>query len=223
MELDFLSELLKQAIEIVKSTLDAIDASDVVAIIGAAAWIPTIVQIIYSVQEKKEIKNRTMSMQLIDTEVFNGVSIYECRKAINSSKSGSVVLLATNMFIPEKSFFVNSFSVKLKLCNIDEEINAKILGNVDLAKDEFKINSITIPNEYNFNLHREVICEKDNIRVFALFIENYKISSIRNIEEISFVLKGTDDTKTIIIDRFNKSTYKESSFLLDESCYRYIT
>lgn len=223
MEFDLISDIFNQAVKIANNIMGTLNGSDIISIIGAAAWIPAIVQIIYSLREKKEIKNRIISMQLIDTEVFNGVSIYECRKAINSSKSGSVVLLATNMFIPEKSFFVNSFSVKLKLCNIDEEINAKILGNVDLAKDEFKINSITIPNEYNFNLHREVICEKDNIRVFALFIENYKISSIRNIEEISFLLKGTDDTKTIIIDRFNKSTYKESSFLLDESCYRYIT
>ncbi len=222
MELGFVSEILKEAITIVKDVLETVELSDVIAFIGAAAWIPAIVQIIYSVREKNETKNRTISMQIIDTKLFYGVSIYECGKTADSSKSGSVVLLATNMFVPEKSFFVDSYSIKLKLENIDKPITAKIIGNVDIIKDNIKTNKITIPVKYNFNLHREIICEKDNIRVFAIFVENHNVVSEKNIEEIEFEFKGSEDIKMVAINDESILRYVKCNFLSTEACYKYI-
>lgn len=222
MELGFVSEILKDAISIVKDVLETVELSDVIAFIGAAAWIPAIVQIIYSVREKNETKNRTISMQIIDTKLFYGVSIYECGKTVVSSKSGSVVLLATNMFVPEKSFFVDSYSIKLKLENIDKPITAKIIGNVDIIKDNIKTNKITIPVKYNFNLHREIICEKDNIRVFAIFVENHNVVSEENIEDIEFEFKGSEDIKTVTFNDESLLRYIKCNFLSTEGCYKYI-
>lgn len=222
MDLGVISEILMEAITIVKNVLETVDVSDVIAVIGAAAWIPAIVQIIYSVREKNETKNRTISMQLIDTKAFYNVSIYECGNPTNLSKSGSVVLLATNIFIPEKSFFVDSYSIKLKINNIEKLITAKIIGNVDIVKDNKQSNRLTIPIKYNFNLHREIICEKDNLRVFAVFVEEYSVMSDKNIEKIEFEFKGTEDTKIVTLDEESISTYVKCNFLSTESCYKYI-
>ncbi len=62
MELGIISDIFNQAIGVLNNILEKIDGGDVIALIGAAAWIPAIVQIIYSVREKKEIENRTISM-----------------------------------------------------------------------------------------------------------------------------------------------------------------
>lgn len=222
MELGFVSEILKEAITIVKDVLEAVDPSDVIAVIGAAAWIPAIVQIIYSVREKNETKNRTISIQLMDTKFFNKVSIYKSSNPADSSKSGSVILLATNIFIPEKSFFVDSYLIKLKMKNIENFIIAKNIGNVGIVKDNKHINDITTHIKYNFNLHREIICEKDNIRVFAIFIEENDTVTEENIENIEFEFKGTEDTKLVFIDKESISSYVKCDFLSTESCYRYV-
>ncbi len=219
MELGFISDIFNQAIGVLNNILEKIDGGDVIALIGATAWIPAIVQIIYSVREKKEIENRTISIQLVDTKVFYNTSTNECRNHANLSKPGSVVLLATNIFVPEKSFFVGSYSIKLKLSNIKEPIIADIIGNVDIVNTNYQLYRLTIPNKYNFNLHREIICEKDNLRVFAIFVEHYNIMSDKNIEWIEFEFKGTEDTKKVTLEKESISTYVRCNFLSAESCY----
>ncbi len=213
MELEFLREIITNLEQIIND-------SDPISIIGAAAWIPAIVQLYWAVREKKEIKGRKISMQIVDSKVFSNVSIEKFGKHRCYHDGSSVVLLATNIFIPEKSFFVDRLFVELKLVNTEEKIIPEIIGNAIITKNNMATNHLQIPIEYDFNLHREIICERDNIRLFALFIEDYDICSIENIENIVFKLKGSEGVKTINLNECDICLYKNSNVILETNCYK---
>ena len=73
------------------------DNDIIISALGAAAWAPALFDLFLKAKEAKDILERKIEMSVIDTII----------KKINDFPDG-VLLLAANIYIPEKSFFCNN-------------------------------------------------------------------------------------------------------------------
>ena len=153
-------------------------ASLILSIIAAGAWIPILIGFFTE-------KNRKVCANLVDYRII------ESAKATDSTGKnkiqGTILSLGINFYIPKKSFFTSELEMKIKLKN-NAETNCQLLdGSVGEQRTD-GIYFYTNPIEYNFNMHREIIAEKDNVRIIQIMAKNIEFSSIDEIEYVSFTL-----------------------------------
>ena len=83
--------------------------------------------------------------------------------------------------------------------NNNTSSEAEILDGPMYEKQGQENYVITCPNDYNFNLHREIVYDKDNIRIIPLLAKNISFDTIEQIDKIEIVLKNEILEKKIII------------------------
>ena len=194
---------------IIETLFSFFDFETLLALIGAAAWIPTIYKNKEEKEEKERIENRKIEMNIFDYVLIDKVSKETCN---DIHVNGSLLMLAVNLYIPDKSFFAKSCTIKLDLVNGFSGYGYIVDGSFKILnrKGTKKLN---IPHEYNFNLHREIIHDKDNIRIIAIEIPNKSIQDIANINGIKFTLTDRKNQKDIVITTQDFPCINTSDFL----------
>ena len=124
--------------------------------------------------------------------------------------------------IPYKSFFVENYDISARLKSgvvvkaiiTDGSLTIHRKNNIDI---EFGL-----PSEYNFNLHKEILSERDNIRIFEIMLIDSSVERIEDIECIIFEFKNSECKKRIVLNAkafpdFNKARFlSEFEHILDE-------
>lgn len=178
---------------------------DLLSLIGAAAWGPSLFELWLRLKEKLAIRNRKIDISTID--------VYSKIKEIDNEKSGFILLLMVNMFIPEKSFFIEKAIANIRFCGNHHKKIKLIESSIISVTKKMDI-PILIPNEYNFNMHREIICERDNIRIIAFEIDEIVNSNIGNIEELELVFEGSEGKKKVVITGEELREHENTNVLL---------
>lgn len=179
--------------------------SDLLSLIGAAAWGPSLFELWLRLKEKWAIRNRKIDVSTID--------VFSKSIEIDNKKSGFVLILMVNMFIPEKSFFIENATANIRFCGVGHKKIKLIESSTISAVKKFDT-PIFIPNEYNFNMHREIICERDNIRIIAFEIDEIANSNVGNIEELELVFEGSEGVKKVIITGKELREHENTKVLL---------
>ena len=170
----------------------------VLSFIGALAWIPSIVQLVVQVFEKVSIHKRKIKMNIVDIQTLSSAKV---TNAYNTKcLEGSILVLAVNMFIADVSFFANEVYGKVYIGTTGKTVvkNACLVDGEIVAKFDVGEKILDIPDENNFNLHREIICEKDNVRVLPFMVEDVVNLSVRGIEKIEIIFEGKEKKKVVI-------------------------
>lgn len=196
MEQQTLSELFKLFLS---------ENGDLLSLIGAAAWGPSLFELWLRFKERLAIRNRKIDVSTID--------VYSETKEIDNEKSGFILLLMVNMFIPEKSFFIEKAIANIRFCG-NRNKKVKLIESSIISVTKKMDIPIFIPNEYNFNMHREIICERDNIRIIAFEIDEIVNSNIGNIEELELVFEGFEGKKKVVITGEELRNHENTNVLL---------
>ncbi|MGN0524233.1 MAG: hypothetical protein ACI4XC_02735 [Eubacterium sp.] len=175
----------------------------ILSIVGALAWLPHIVELIRK-------KCRNISANVVDYELITDSKAYNH----NDTKSitGSIVLMAVNMFIPYESFFVEQYNITVNLKSGSKADSIIVDGDFTIHTDNGDI-LFSVPDEYNFNLHKEIIHDKDNIRILKIMLKSTKINVVEEIESFEIVLKNKGDEKTVNIKLDDLPEFNKMNFL----------
>lgn len=167
----------------------------VLGIIGAAAWIPIIVNCIVEALRK-------IHYVYLDKRVLYNATSIKYTNNVPTQKTGMDVIIALNLFIYGKPYFPRAITCELKLKDgpvHKGELFEGSLGYNDTAFAPPVHHSINIPANWNININRAIQSNVDNVRIFTFFIENLNVVKEENIEYIKIRFKGRILTKTIIL------------------------
>lgn len=173
----------------------------VLSIIGAAAWIPIIVNSLIEAFRKIHFVylDRKIISDVIETKTVNGEII---------QKKGMNIILGLNLFIYGKSYFPHKVSCEIVLkdgpVHKANNYEGAIRYNDTIKQPNNTITTIryvfVFPLNVNVNINRSVHSNMDNIRILPFFIENLNLQSDENIKYIKIKFKGRFLTKSIILN-----------------------
>ncbi len=177
----------------------------ILSIIGALAWVPIVIEYI-------KIKNRKIQGSIVDF-----FCIYDTKLTSydgKESKSGTLVLLLMNFFVAKESVYVNSIDATVTLTSGTTASVELIDGRITVDDDSNNpIEEVCIPDDMNLNLHREIIAEKDNIRIVPLLLINTTISNFDEIDCFSLKFNKSKQSKNVIIKREQFPKFNKNSIL----------
>ena len=185
--------------------------SEILSVVGAAAWLPVIFSTVIN-------KFRKVHITVLDSRVLtnaSGVSVERKQK-----KQGTILLLATNMFIKKTTFFARSILVEVKLKN-GASLKTELLDFSGITSN----NSDDIESTYNvsikneFNISRTLYSDQDNVKFIAILVESATFSKTDEIDKICIYLSTNRFfkkflAKRIIINSQDFPTFN-SSHLID--------
>lgn len=173
--------------------------SFILSILGASAWIPYLIDYF-----KKH--NRKIQAHVFD------FSIYPNMQTANADytqiQKGTIILLAVNLFIPLESYFVEEYEIKAYLKS-GSVADAIILdgGFGSEPKEKF------IKDEFNFNIHKGIINDTDNIRIIPIMLKEIDITDIDGIRQLNFTFKNCKRNKKLIITTEEFPIYNKNGFI----------
>lgn len=169
-----------------------------------------IVALVPLAAEHIKIKKRKIYANVVDYSIVTNatVSNYDNTEKAN----GTLLLLAVNLFVPYKSFFVERYEItaKLKSGTIAKAIITD--GDLTIHKNNRDVEFI-LPSDYNFNLHKEIICEKDNIRIFEIMLINSAITTKDDIDNLEFVFENKKCKKKLLLKTNELPNFNKMRFL----------
>ena len=160
--------------------------------------------------EHIKIKKRKIYANVVDYSIVTNATVSNYN---NTEKAnGTLLLLAVNLFVPYKSFFVEKYEIKAKLKS--GTISKAIItdGDLTIHKNNKDIEFI-LPSDYNFNLHKEIICEKDNVRTFEIMLVDSSITTKDDIDNLQFVFENRECKKSIVLKTENFPNFNKMKFL----------
>jgi hypothetical protein len=186
--------------------------SFVVSIIGAASWFPVL-------SKSRKIRKRKIIGTIVDHRVISDAKVQNA-SGVEKAK-GTILMIAVNLFVAHESFFVYDCKAEVQLHD-GKVYKGNIVDGVLSEKTSGTTATFTCPKEYNFNLHREIIAEKDNIRIISLMIENSDFHCVDEVQQIKFIFESGAEkalcSKTVIFTRadfpeLNHMNFIDSLFL----------
>lgn len=162
------------------------------SIVGASAWIPIIITPI--------IKSlRKVQANLLDFRVLTngkGISVGKQKE-----KSGTIILMAINLFTKGIDYFPTHICAKVKL-NSGTISNAELLDfSTIVSNNDNKTQSrYDVPINMEFNVSRTIQKNSDNIKCVSFLVEDASFTELSDIREIKIILhSGRIGKKTIKI------------------------
>lgn len=185
----------------IKEYLSSLDNNEIttliLSIIGALAWIPSLIQL--SIQLIGYIKKhkRKIKMNVVDIKDIGKATVGDAYKT--REKDGTILLLAANVFVPKESYYSEDIEVTAFIETTGKTQLRKgiLIDGEIIIHSEKESKLLNIPEENNFNLHREIICESDNVRAFAFMFED-SVFSIRSIQKLEILFKGKPNKKVVL-------------------------
>ena len=166
-----------------------------------AAWVPFML-------ERWRVKKRIPSCVVVDYRIMDQGSVSDSNR--ENKIDGTILVLALNCFVSEKALFAKDYTIEA--CVRGETKTSGVLFDGEI-KESNTNRIMTIPNEYNFNLHREIVQDKDNVRIFPFLLKNVAFSDIKDIDYIKITFKGNKETKTLHIKQSDIPVYNRMGFI----------
>lgn len=154
--------------------------TEILSVVGAAAWLPIIFSSILNYF-------RRIHITVLDSRVLTNAFCMATER--KQKKEGTILLLATNMFIKNATFFARKIIVDVKLKNgacLKTEIldfSGITSNNSDGTESTF---DVSVKNE--FNISRTLFPNEDNIKYIAVLVESANLSKADEIDEITIRL-----------------------------------
>lgn len=168
------------------------------------ALVPLLVELI-------KRKCRKIYANIVDYNIITNAEVCNCY--YTEKKTGTLLLLAINLFVPYESFFVENYEInaKLKSGTVSKAIITD--GGITIHRNDGKDTEFIIPSDYNFNLHKEIICEQDNIRIFEIMLLDATVDTILDIDSIEFIFKNSKSKKIVTIGTEHFPKFNKMQFL----------
>lgn len=173
----------------------------ILSIIGAAAWIPIIINSAIEAFRKIHFVylDRKIIPDVTETKIINGETI---------QKKGMNIIFGLNLFIYGKPYFPHKVSCEIVLKDGPVHKANSYEGTIRYTDTIKQPNNIITNTKYvfvfplnvNININRAVHSNIDNIRILPFFIENLNLQSDGNIKYIKIKFKGRFLTKSIILN-----------------------
>lgn len=167
--------------------------TEILSVVGAAAWLPIVFSFILNCL-------RRIHVTVLDSRVLtNAFGVAAERK---QKKKGTILLLATNMFIKNATFFAKKIFVDVQLKNgacLKTEIldfSGITSNNSDGTESTF---DVSLKEE--FNISRTLYPNEDNIKYIAVLVESANFSKVDEIEHINIRLCSSRVFKNIFVKR----------------------
>ena len=158
-----------------------------------------------------KVRKRTIFVNVVDYNIITNAKVSNCDNS--ESKEGTFLLLAANLFVPDKSFFVEEYEISATLKSGTVSKAMITDGTFTIHNNNKKDVEFVVPSMYNFNLHKEIICEQDNIRIFQIMLLNSNIKGIDEISSINFSFKNKGCSKNITIETTPFPNFNKMKFL----------
>ena len=185
--------------------------SEILSVVGAAAWLPIVFKFISN-------HFRKISTTVLDSRILtNAFGVSTGRK---ERKNGTILLFVTNMFIKNTPFFAKDVSIDVKLKN-GASLKTEILdfSGISSNNSDGTESTFDVEEEKEFNISRTIYADKDNIKYIAILVESADFSKLEEIDEINIKLCSSKIlkklfTKKITLKYENFPTFN-SSHLID--------
>ena len=172
-----------------------------------------IVALVPLLVDSVKVKTRKISANVVD---YKFITNAQASNFDDSEKEkGTILLLAVNLFVPYESFFVEEYEIvaKLKSGSLSKAIITD--GNLTIYHESGKNAKFIMPLEHDFNLHKEIICERDNIRILEIMLVDTAIESIDSLENLRIVLKNRKVKKDILLKGKDFPNFNKMKFLCE--------
>lgn len=150
--------------------------SEILSVVGAAAWLPVIFKVIVNYF-------RQIQVTVLDSRVLTNATAVSVGK--KEKISGTMLLLAMNLFIKDITLFARKISVIVKLKD-GTVANSEILDFSTLKSnnDDDTTSIFDVPVKEEFNISRTINSNADNIKYMAFMVKSINFSSVDDISEI---------------------------------------
>ena len=170
-----------------------------------AAWVPFML-------ERWRVKKRIPSCVVVDYRIMDQGSVSDSNR--ENKIDGTILVLALNCFVSEKALFAKDYTIEA--CVKKDTKTVGILFDGEITEIEGvtkKKKALNIPDEYNFNLHREIVQDKDNVRILPFLLKNVAFDDIKDVDYIKVTIKGNKETKILRIQQSDFPIYNRMGFL----------
>lgn len=154
--------------------------TEILSVVGAAAWLPVVFSFIFNCL-------RRIHVTVLDSRVLtNAFGVAAERK---QKKEGTILLLATNMFIKNATFFAKKLFVDVQLKN-GACLKTEILDFSGITSNNSNGTESTfdVSLKEEFNISRTLYPNEDNIKYIAVLVESANFSKVDEIDQINIRL-----------------------------------
>lgn len=160
-----------------------------------------------------QVKRRKIYANVVDYNIITNAVVKSYDNSIEFR--GTTLLLAVNYFVSNESYFAENYNITAYLKSGSTSKVVITDGTYTIHISDNKSVSFEIPSDYNFNLHKEIISEKDNIRVIPLMLVDTAIDKIDDIERIIFTFKNHRECKKVELNSNDFPTINKMKFLCE--------
>ena len=155
--------------------------SEILSVIGAAAWMPIIFSPIINFFRKVQVT-------VLDSRILsNG---YMTSAIDREKKTGTIILMTLNFFIKKITLFAKKIDVSVKLNN-GASLKTEILDFANITSentDRGTYSDFFVPINQEFNISRTIKPNVDNIKYLAILVESASFLKIDEVSEIEIRL-----------------------------------
>lgn len=154
--------------------------TNILSIIGAAAWIPII--FIPLIDRFRKVK-----ATLLDSIVLTNGSANPMYKS--EIQIGTILILVFNLYVNKITFFAKKISVNVVLKN-GSKLKGELLtfSTLTCHLENGRISHFNIPVEEDVGISRTIHGNEDNIKYLAFIVDKGAFSSMEDIKEINIYL-----------------------------------
>lgn len=186
------------------------EASMILGIIGAAAWLPIIITPILKFFAHIDGK-------LIDAKFL--INAIHAKNSADMQLNGTIVLMAINFYVPGYDFF--ALNTKISIKTNFGKINAILLdySNTQCKNSDGTLTNYKVENKYDLNKDMLIFSHKSNIKFISIFLPNTDLKCLNDIKEIMITFKRKICCKSVKIKSKSfpnlgiKSIIEESGYL----------
>lgn len=185
-------------------------AANWLALIGALAWLPILIEIILNLFRK-------CHFVYLDKRFIYNVSVTFKNNGFSKTEDGMVFIMALNLFVYKYPFFPKKIECLLKLQNGAEHRAKLYEGKLGYSDSEQQSGNhiFNFPDVFNMNTSRAIFADKDNIRILPFFFENLNMKNDDSIKQITITfygrffkkkitMKNADCEKMDLISKYDK-------------------
>ena len=178
----------------------------ILGILGALAWLPIIGSAVTD-------HFRKLRIVPLDSYVLTNAKGISAGK--KSKKTGTILMLALNLFIKKTTIFAKSILLTVELKN-KTKLQAELLDFATLSSNnnDGTISTFEIPQGSGLNSYRTIKADEDNLKFVAFLVESGSFQSIDDVEKLKFTIQyGAWFKKNVTVTSDEFPTFNSTKLL----------
>lgn len=153
----------------------------ILSVLGALAWFPIIGSAVID-------HFRKLRVVPLDSRVLTNAEGISAGK--KSKKTGTILMLALNIFIKKTTIFAKSISLTVILKN-KTKLQAELLDFATLSSNnnDGTTSVFVIPEGLELNSYRTIRADEDNLKFVAFLVESGTFQSIDDVEKLKICVQ----------------------------------